>query len=210
MKGILFIGGEGPEFKYIKSHLADADLIIAADSGYDNAKKINVSPDIIIGDMDSISNINDLSGYNSENIIKVERDKDETDTELAIKYLKDHNFNEIIIVGGGGGRMDHFLAIVLLFDREFSPDIWYSHNTRFQKISGSNKLPTEIGKLVSFFPTGKGVCRMISRGLKWPLTDLIWRRGDMGISNIATENVIYIKMLEGSLIMVNELKDRKN
>ena len=210
MKGILFVGGKGPEYKFIKNELEDADLIIAADSGYDLAKNMHILPDMVIGDMDSIANISDLSTYIPDKILLFGRDKDKTDTELGLQYLEDHNFTEIIIIGGGGGRMDHFLAIVLLFDREFSPNIWYTHNTRFQKISGSNYFPSMKGELVSFFPAGKGNCRMISKGLKWSLNDLTWTRGDMGISNIATEDPFYIKMLEGNLIMLNELKDQIN
>ncbi|MCK5671925.1 MAG: thiamine diphosphokinase [Spirochaetales bacterium] len=207
MKGILFIGGAAPEYNFIKKEIDEAELIIAADSGFDSAISMDVKPDIILGDMDSIKNIKKLNSYPEDKVFIFSKEKDETDTELGIKYLKDHNFNEIVIIGGGGGRMDHFLAIVLLFDREFSPDIWYTHNTRFQKITGSCKVYSGKGQLVSFFPTGKGICRMKSKGLKWPLDDLIWSRGDMGISNITTDDPFFIEMIEGRLMMVNQLKD---
>lgn len=207
MKGILFIGGEAPDYNIIKNELLDAELIIAADSGFDTALKMGIKPDIIIGDMDSISNKEKILQYPPEKVLIFPKDKDETDTELAIKYLKDVNINEIIIIGGGGGRMDHFLAIVLLFDREFSPDIWYTNSTRFQKITGSINISLKKDILVSFFPTGKGVCRMKSKGLKWPLDGLVWSRGDMGISNIVTQDPFSIDMIEGRLIMMNQIKD---
>jgi len=207
VKGILFIGGEAPDYNIIKNELLDAELIIAADSGFDTALKMGIKPDIIIGDMDSISNKEKILQYPPEKVLIFPKDKDETDTELAIKYLKDVNINEIIIIGGGGGRMDHFLAIVLLFDREFSPDIWYTNSTRFQKITGSINISLKKDILVSFFPTGKGVCRMKSKGLKWPLDGLVWSRGDMGISNIVTQDPFSIDMIEGRLIMMNQIKD---
>lgn len=209
MKGILFTGGAAPEYNFVKDEIGEAKIIIAADSGYDSAINMGVKPDVVIGDMDSINNINILQEYLKENVLEFSKDKDETDTELGIQYLKDHHYDEIVIIGGGGGRMDHFLAILLLFDREFSPDIWYTNDTRFQKISGSCSIQYRKGQLVSFFPTGRGVCRMKSKGLKWPLDGLEWRRGDMGISNITTEDPFFIEMLEGRLIMVNQLKDWK-
>lgn len=209
MKGILFIGGAAPNLEFIKKELIDAGLIIAADSGFDSAVKMNIKPDIIIGDMDSIRNIQKLEEYPENKIFRFSRYKDETDTELGIKYLKDHNFDKIVLIGGGGGRIDHFLAIVLLFDREFSPDVWYTDSARFQKITGFCEISSKKGQLVSFFPTGNGVCRMKSNGLKWPLDGLVWSRGDMGISNIITNNPFSIEMIEGRLIMVNQLKDWK-
>jgi thiamine pyrophosphokinase len=60
---------------------------------------------------------------------------------------------------------------------------------------------------IAFFDRSKGICRMKSKGLKWPLDDLIWSRGDMGLSNITTNNSFSIDMIEGKLIMVNQLKD---
>ena len=205
MKGILFIGGKAPEYNFVKKEFEDAEIITAADSGFDSALQMGIKPDIIIGDMDSIKNKKLLNKYSPDKILKFPKDKDETDTELGIKYLMDNNYDEIIIIGGGGGRMDHFLAIVLLFDREFSPDIWYTNSTKFQKITGYCKIPFVKGNLVSFFPTGKGICRMKSKGLKWPLDGLVWSRGDMGISNIVTENGFSVEMIEGRLIMVNQL-----
>lgn len=207
MKGILFIGGASPDYNSIKKELLDAEIIIAADSGFDTAINMNIKPDIIIGDMDSIKNIKKLKEYSENKILRFSKDKDDTDTELGIKYLIDHNFDEIILIGGGGGRMDHFLAIVLLFDREISPDLWYTDSTRFQKIAGTCEISSKMGQLVSFFPTGNGVCRMKTKGLKWPLDGLVWSRGDMGISNIITNDTISIEMIEGRLIMVNQLKD---
>lgn len=207
MKGIIFIGGEAPEYDVINKVILDAELVIAADSGFDTAVNMGIEPDIIIGDMDSVINTDKISQYPSEKILIFPKDKDETDTELAIKYLQEININEIIIIGGGGGRMDHFLAIVCLFDRENSPTIWYTKSTRFQKISGSETISFQKDKLVSFFPTGTGVCRMKSKGLKWPLDGLVWHRGDMGISNIVTHDPFFIEMIEGRIIMVNQIKD---
>lgn len=207
MKGVLFIGGAAPEYSYIKNELKDADIIVAADSGFDSAVKMGVNPDVVIGDMDSIKHLNMLDRYPGDRVFRFPKDKDKTDTELGICYLQENKFDRIILIGGGGGRMDHFLGIVFLFDRDFSPDIWYTHSTRLQKITGHTLIPSMKGKTVSFFPIGEGICRMKSKGLKWPLDNIIWSRGDMGVSNLAIDDPFYIEMLEGRLIMVNQLEE---
>jgi thiamine pyrophosphokinase len=207
MKGVLIIGGEAPSLETVRHEIVNAEIIICADSGFDTALDMGLAPDIIIGDMDSIRNKTRLNELSENKVLRYSEYKDETDTELGIKYLRDNSFDEIIIVGGGGGRMDHFLGIVFLFDREFPPDIWYTHDTRFQKISGYNIIPSRKGDLVSFYPAGKSVCRMKSTGLKWPLDNLLWSKGDIGISNIVTEDPFTITMLEGRLIMINQIKD---
>lgn len=207
MKGVLFTGGAAPEYRYIKDEVKDADIIVAADYGFDTAIKMGVNPDIVIGDMDSIKHFDMLKEYSPDKVLRFPEDKDETDTELGIIYLQKNYFDEIVLIGGGGGRMDHFLGIVFLFDREFSPVIWYTNSTRMQKITGRIQIPSMKGKTVSFFPVGKSQCRMKSEGLKWPLDNLVWTRGDMGLSNIVLEDPFCIEMLEGSLIMVTQLEE---
>lgn len=208
MKGVLFIGGSAPEYGYIKNELKDADIIVAADSGFDSALKMGINPDVVIGDMDSIKDVNMLDRYPSDKVFRFPEDKDTTDTELGISYLQENKFDKIVIIGGGGGRVDHFLGIVFLFDRDFSPDIWYTNSTRLQKITGHIQIPSMKGKTVSFFPVGKGQCRMKSIGLKWSLDNLTWNRGDMGISNLAIDDPFYIEMFEGKMIMVNQLEEK--
>ncbi len=207
MKGVLFTGGAAPEYRYIKKEVKEADIIVAADSGFDTAIKMGVEPDVVIGDMDSINHLDTLEKYPPDRVLWFPEDKDKTDTELGIIYLQENKYDEIVLIGGGGGRMDHFLGIVFLFDKDFSPVIWYTHSTRMQKITGRIQVPSMKGKTVSFFPAGKSKCRMKSEGLKWPLDNLLWTRGDMGLSNIVIEDPFCIEMLEGCLIMVTQLEE---
>ena len=65
------------------------------------------------------------------------------------------------------------------------------------------------GRTVSFFPVGEEPCRMQSRGLKWPLDGLVWRQGDVGISNVVTEALLEVKMISGRLIMVRALEESR-
>ncbi len=206
MKGILFTGGAAPESKFVKGELDNADLIVAADSGFDTALGMGVVPDIVLGDMDSVKDPSVFNSFPFLQVLSYPCDKDETDTELGLLLLKDKKMDQIVLIGGGGGRMDHFLGIVFLFDREISPDIWYTDSTRFQKITGNVQISSVIGREVSFFPCGTAPCRMTSRGLKWPLDGFVWRKGDMSISNRVVDDPFVIEMLEGQLILLNQLE----
>ncbi|MCK5199583.1 MAG: thiamine diphosphokinase, partial [Spirochaetales bacterium] len=70
MKGVLFTGGAAPEYRYIKDEVKDADIIVAADYGFDTAIKMGVNPDIVIGDMDSIKHFDMLKEYSPDRVLR--------------------------------------------------------------------------------------------------------------------------------------------
>lgn len=97
------------------------DIIIAADSGCkalslfcEKVKKI--SPDIIVGDMDSYAIEESKSIFPDAEYITVPARKDSTDTALAVDTAIAHGCGEIVIAGGLGGRLDHTLAVVFLLE----------------------------------------------------------------------------------------------
>ena len=76
----------------------DADLTIAADSGYATAQKLGITPDITMGDFDSYREALPVG----MNILRVACEKDVTDTMLACEYAKEQGCRYITIVGGTG------------------------------------------------------------------------------------------------------------
>ncbi len=83
------------------------DLIIAADGGLKSLEKFNINPDLIVGDFDSLE-------YTPEgkNVIKHPVQKDETDTILAVDIAFSKGYDNFIIYGCLGGRLDHTLASI--------------------------------------------------------------------------------------------------
>jgi thiamine pyrophosphokinase len=205
MVGLLLVGGKSPDKMYIEPLAKRADYIIAADSGLDYAVRQSIHVDLVVGDMDSLENRTALKQFPNERIILFDKEKDETDTEIGIRMLWEKNIKNITITGGGGGRLDHLLGIITLFDREVRPYQWITHSSRVVSIEESLEMDCEPGALVSFFPVGEQTCRMHSEGLKWELDGLEWKRGDMGVSNIIMKKRIHIAMKTGRIIMVKEL-----
>ena len=83
------------------------DFIIAADGGYNTLKKLNIKPDLVVGDFDSLGSIPE-----NENIIKHPVKKDDTDTLLAVKIGLEKGYKTFVIYGAIGGRLDHTVATI--------------------------------------------------------------------------------------------------
>ena len=210
MTGIVVTGGKSPEFELVREYLLDADCIIAADSGLETLAAYGLEPDLVIGDMDSIGNEALLQRLPENKIKRFDRDKDCTDTELALNYLENLGYSHRIIIGGGGGRLDHLIAIYSLFSKDNSPKLWITDNEIVQLVEKKVSAEVELNQLISFFPVGNNTCRMKSFGLKWELNELEWIPGDSGISNVALQETIIVDMISGKLVMIRPLETMRN
>jgi thiamine pyrophosphokinase len=231
MRGIVFTGGEGPEPEISRCLAKGADLIVAADSGLLAAEAAGLSPDWVVGDMDSLDDPRRLEKYPPDRVLPYPRDKDYTDTELACSLLWEQGCAEIWLIGGGGGRMDHLFALRSLFERERFPRRWITASEAvycFQApralgtavpapgtgiaatgvavpapaVSGGLALTLKPGSLVSVFPLGPGPWKAVSRGLKWPLDRLNWDRGFFGVSNRAETGEFSILAEQGRFMVI--------
>ena len=97
--------------------LAKGKLVVAADAGADQLLKYNINPDLVIGDLDSIS---DKASTKLEEWIISNKNIQKTDLEKAVDYAFEKGAIKIQIVGWSGGRIDHTLAALGL---AFNPKI---------------------------------------------------------------------------------------
>ena len=202
LKGVLVLGGEHPSVDVIEECIINADLVVAVDSGFDYLWDHGLNFDYVVGDMDSTRYGHAIADLPAEKVIHAPTEKDETDTELGLHFLKERNIETVIMIGGGGGRLDHLLGIVALFDREFRPDEWYTRNEGVISIDQPKSFCRLKGKTVSLFPAGSGTCTMGSSGLKWPLDELVWERGSVGISNVVVSDEVVLTPKTGRLLFI--------
>lgn len=211
MRALLAIGGEGPRREAIEPLLPSFDFICAADSGLDLLRRYGLEPGLIAGDMDSVSSPSLLSAYPRAEVMRFPRDKDESDTELSLRLLFERGYRDVTVAGGGGGRLDHLLAIRALFERrERRPRAWFTAGEVIRLVEGGSRLelPSEPGDLVSVFPLAAGAEGMTSGGLKWALGGLKWGAGDFGLSNEATGSGFWVEAGRGDLLILTQLKAR--
>ncbi len=205
---IIFANGELPDLEKARALLRPDDFILCADGGTRHALALNLTPDLVIGDMDSI----DKAEWKTleERNIPIElfpRDKNETDLELALNKAIELNPEEIIIAAALGGRTDHTLAnIALLADLR--------HSTfNLQLDDGTEHLlfcrtQTQVrgrsGDLVSLIPWGNPVHGVQTENLKWQLKDeTLHPDKTRGISNEMTSTIASIKIESGLLIIIH-------
>ncbi len=98
-------------------NIADGDLVIAADSGYLSARRLGVTPHLLLGDLDSL----DKSKVSKSELDIIEKIivspiKDDTDTQLAVDTAISRGAESITLIGGLGGRLDHTLSSVFLLE----------------------------------------------------------------------------------------------
>lgn len=105
MEKLCVIFGAGETYSPRKKFSGD-DLIIAADGGYAAAVNAGLEPSVIIGDFDSGSVPQSAAAH----IIKLNRDKDETDMLAAVKLGIRRGYKTFVLYGGVGGRLDHTVA----------------------------------------------------------------------------------------------------
>ncbi|MDR2194027.1 MAG: thiamine diphosphokinase [Treponema sp.] len=209
MRGIAFIGGESPAPDICRSAAEGAAVIVAADSGLITAEQAGVTPDWIVGDMDSLDSESRLAGYGGDRIIRYIADKDFTDTELALRLLWDKGCVHTTLIGGGGGRIDHLLAIRALFERQPSPDRWITGREILYRIQSPQTLELHLKpkSLVSVFPCAETRGRAKSRGLQWALDALAWEKGFFGISNVAVGGNCAVFAENGAFLVIAAIAD---
>ncbi|MEM5947756.1 thiamine diphosphokinase [Spirochaetia bacterium 38H-sp] len=208
--GLIFTGGDFPSYDVFLSVMAmvnaDNFFIVAADSGLEICDSYGFVPDVIVGDMDSLSDVSLLDKFRTCEIYKYPQDKDYTDTELAINIIREKNIKSFFIVGGGGGRVDQLLGIYSIFFRDFFPDLWITGKEAvFSLNKGKYYFSFPVKSTVSFFPVCIQETLASTTGFKWPLDGLRWIPGDVGISNVVVETKQSVDVLSGRLLLVLNL-----
>lgn len=164
--------------------------MLAVDSGLDIAADAGVQPSLAIGDFDSVSDRRLLHTMAREDVVSLAHDKDETDAEMAVREASARGADHIVLLGGGGGRLDHLLGLLWLFERTPAPSLWITDSAEVHRVEGFWSRSYLLGQVLSVFPVAEGPWSARSAGLRWALDGISWRRSDAGLSNeTVTEHV---------------------
>jgi thiamine pyrophosphokinase len=203
--GAAFIGSLAPSSALCRALCESVDLIVAADSGLITAEEAGVRPDWVVGDMDSLTGLSRLDHYPPERVRRFPRDKDLLDTEIALNLLWDEGCTDIVLIGGGSGRLDHLLALRALFDRPRCPRRWVTDTEDVQVVDedGTLELFVPIDTLVSVLQAAHGPWKASSDGLKWPLDQVRITPGWVGISNVACAKRVLFRAERGRFLVLH-------
>ena len=115
-RAVIFSNGNLSKIEPAKSLIKKGDYIICADGGWNYAKKLNLTPDVVIGDFDSYP-IGKNFHNNKTEIMKFPAKKDKTDFELAVNLAISKKYEKILIFGIFGDRIDHLMANFLYLSK---------------------------------------------------------------------------------------------
>lgn len=203
MRAYIYTGG-AIDAANITDHPKGDDLLIAADSGFDNATALGEKPSILVGDLDSIKEKKIPDGVE---IYRVPAEKDLTDTQLAVELALSKGACDIVIIGGLSGRLDHTLSnlgvLEHLADLGCHGVIADGFNrVRFLR-NGSTLIPRGAYTYLSLLAADKTVKGVEIDGVKYPLKNAkLTRAHQFAVSNELTGNCAFIAVKKGSIYII--------
>jgi thiamine pyrophosphokinase len=210
LRTIIFANGDLDDTDRTAIHGEPAGLVIAADGGARHCLELEITPDLVIGDFDSLSEaeIEQLTARE----VPFERHpvaKDETDLELAFQAAVSRGADEIRVYGALGSRWDMSLAnLLLLAHTEF-------RNARIELVAGNQHVwlvrPTralilkgEPGDIVSLVPLRGNAIGIATDNLEYQLHDEDLKFGaTRGISNVMLADRARVTLRQGELLCIH-------
>lgn len=180
----------------------EEDYVIAADGGLQALKKINIIPDLIMGDFDSL-------GYvpKGDNVIRHDVMKDDTDMMLAVKRALEMGYKNIKLYGATGGRMDHTIANIqtmLYASRNGATIEMIDEINRYCVITdGAIQINGKAQSMFSIFAIGGMAHKVNIKNAMYLLHDFeLAPDNPTGTSNAFIGKEVTISVEQGSLLIV--------
>lgn len=200
---------------YVKSH--SFGLMIAADSGMGFFAQNGWVPDYIVGDFDSarpeiLQGFSDAKGAAAEGkkpvILQFQPEKDETDTEIAVRTAIGKGCGVIHLLGATGTRVDHMMGNIHLLGMAMEQGVeclMVDPHNRIRMVRHGLVLKKEeqYGDYVSLLPFTPEVTGLTLRGMKYPLERAVMKcYHSLGVSNEIVGEQAEISFQEGVLLVV--------
>ena len=209
MKVVIFANGKLTETQTVVSTSAQADLIIAVDGGANHCAYLGISPQILLGDLDSIDT--DILLEFQKKDVTISRfpvDKDKTDLELALDLAKEKQATQVTIFAALGGRWDMSLANLLLLaapDYAAMEITIMDSETTIQVVRGESEttIAAPLGTTTSLIPLGGDAEGVTVSGFKYPLPNAVLHHtSTRGLSNVVLDQPAKIHLKKGVMLIV--------
>jgi thiamine pyrophosphokinase len=197
---VVVVGGPG---RPVAVSVPEGAVVIAADGGLEVARELGIAVDVVVGDFDSVAE-DALEGVG-----RVERHpvvKDASDLELALAVALRLEPERILVVGGGGGRLDHLFGSVLLLGSEAYARVQLDAllgEAVVHVVRGERLLVGAAGELVSLFALHGPASGVVTEGLVYRLRGETLKPGSSrGLSNVFVGGEARIRVGDGVLLVV--------
>jgi thiamine pyrophosphokinase len=183
----------------VKERILTFPFLIAVDGGINHCHKLDIRPDLIVGDFDSADPtlLKSFSGIPEK---RYPKDKDKTDLEITLELVDHAQVEEIAIFGALGGRTDHTLGNLTLLSRYPGKVFLETDHERMFVVDRHAEIATWPGQWISLIPLNGPVRGIDTDQLKWELKNGTLDKQFIGISNEALGNRVKISVQEGDLL----------
>ena len=207
-RAIIFYNGDLSNLKTVIQYLLPSDYIIGVDGGAKYALEYKIKLDVVIGDFDSLSKQDQKKIAEKQISFKTyKKEKDETDSELALRYAIKKGYKTILLFGILGARIDHVLTNIFSLDYLLNADAnvrIIEGNQEIQLIRNKIKLTGKKGDLVSLLPFKGDAQKVTTNNLKYPLKNENLLFGySRGISNEFIKETAEISIEQGLLLVIH-------
>ncbi len=201
---LIFAAAPETDYGYVRAFLKENPdvMIVCADGGLKHARKLGLHPDLMVTDGDSVSETE------GDEIIRLQTEKAETDTEMCVRELIKRGVRNITLCCATGGRLDHTLANLFLLEEA------YSLGGSLTIIDSRNKVVLHKGGLEEFrndesyryfsvVAIDRELKGVTIKNAKYPLENVTVRRDRMlTVSNEAAAPVFYVTIKEGRALVI--------
>ena len=210
MRAVVFVNGDIADYGALSRWLRADDYRIAADGGARHLEALGLTPDVIVGDLDSIdpSLLAQLRGQGAA-VEKHPAAKDATDLELAFERAVRDGAREILLFGAVGGRLDQTLAnLLILAQQNWTVPLAIVEGDQLARVlrgCQSVTLTGPTGGYVSAVALSEEVTGVTYQGLEYPLENATLRLGSTrGVSNTLASSPAQISIESGILLVTQQ------
>ncbi len=212
-RAVLFANGEALNLTTLE--LQAQDFLVAVDGGLHHLQALGLSPQLLIGDMDSLSAQEvEACRQAGVEILRYPPAKNKTDLELALDEVLQRGYRNILIAFALGGRLDQTLANLALLSRPDLNDYAVRIDdglTEVTLLRHTLTLACQPRDVVSLLPWGGAAGGVVTHGLEYPLdseTLLPWQT--RGISNRCTGESFSVSLEQGALLLIHTRQIQDN
>ncbi len=201
----IVIVGSGEDYSKdkLRKYSDNSSFIIASDGGAKILIENNIKPDLIVGDFDSIDNIEDIKYYGIEKKI-FPKEKDLTDSEIALKIGLSKKPTNIYLFCMTGSYIDHSLANIYNLLRNYDDKVEIkiiTSNSEIFLIKNRKEIINCKNKRFSLFPIGD-IYGLNIIGSKYNFNSKNISFTDYSVSNLFIDNNALIEIAKGCLICI--------
>jgi len=205
-RAVILANGTPPSRTTLERAVATADLFVCADGGANEARAAGLTPEAVIGDLDSTT-AQTLEAFRAAGVRIVQNtDAERTDTEKAIEHVLARGpVDEIAIYGGTADRFDHVVGHLSLLHKYESRVRLVLEDDHASAWLAARDVTLDYpeGTVVSFFASSGLAAGVTTENLRYPLTDRTLRLGEQdSLSNVITTRPARIRIGSGHLVII--------